>query len=37
MGRLGDVAEVARTVRFCALGPAFLTGQVVALDGGQYA
>jgi NAD(P)-dependent dehydrogenase (short-subunit alcohol dehydrogenase family) len=37
MGRLGTVEEVARTVRFLALGPGFVTGQVLAVDGGQYA
>lgn len=37
MGRLGTVEEVAAAVRFLALGPTFVTGQVLAVDGGQYA
>lgn len=33
--RLGTPEEVAQTVRFLCEGPAFLTGQVVVLDGGR--
>ena len=36
-GRLGAVDEVARVVRFLALGPEFVSGQIVAVDGAQYA
>ncbi len=37
LGRLGTTSEVARAVRFLACGPAFITGQILAVDGGQYA
>lgn len=36
MQRLGEVREVAAAVRFLALDAQFVTGQVLALDGGQY-
>ncbi len=33
--RNGDPEDVARTVLFLCAGPAFLTGQVIAVDGGK--
>jgi len=33
--RLGDPEDVARTVVFLCAGPSYLTGQVIAVDGGQ--
>ncbi len=36
-GRFGTVDEVARAVVFLAMGPDFITGQVLGVDGGQYA
>lgn len=33
--RLGDPEDVARTVLFLCAGPAFITGQIIAVDGGQ--
>ena len=33
--RLGDPEDVARTVVFLCAGPAYVTGQIIALDGGQ--
>jgi pteridine reductase len=37
MGRTGAVEELAETVRFLLLGPEFITGQVLAVDGGRSA
>lgn len=34
-GRTGSLEEIADIVRFLAEGPAYLTGQVVAVDGGR--
>lgn len=34
LGRLGDPADIARTVAFFALEAPFITGQVLAVDGG---
>lgn len=34
MGRNGDTDEVARAVLFFATGPHFITGQILAVDGG---
>ena len=36
-GRAGPAADVARTVRFLIGGPQYVTGQVVAVDGGRTA
>jgi len=36
-GRFGTVEEVAETAVFLATGPEFITGQVLAVDGGQFA
>lgn len=36
LGRLGTPEEIAAAVRFFVAGPAFVTGQVLALDGGQH-
>lgn len=33
--RFGSAEDVARTVRFLVEGPAFVTGQVIAVDGGR--
>ncbi len=33
--RLGDPEDVARTVLFLCAGPGYVTGQVIAVDGGQ--
>ncbi len=33
--RLGDPEDVARTVLFLCAGPAYITGQIIAVDGGQ--
>lgn len=33
--RFGTPADVARTVRFLIEGPSFITGQVIAVDGGR--
>ncbi|NHI00863.1 MULTISPECIES: pteridine reductase [Oceanimonas] len=35
MGRLGEPEEIAETVAFLLEGPAYLTGQIIALDGGR--
>ncbi len=35
MGRLGTPSEIADTVRFLLQGPAYLTGQIIAIDGGR--
>lgn len=35
MGRLGTPAEIADTVRFLLQGPGYLTGQIIAIDGGR--
>lgn len=34
LGRNGQPEEVARAVRFFAAGPAYITGQILAVDGG---
>lgn len=34
MGRVGTPSEVAKTVRFLAAGPAYVTGQIINVDGG---
>ena len=36
LGRLGTPEEIAEAVRFFVAGPGFVTGQVLALDGGQH-
>jgi pteridine reductase len=33
--RLGEPADIARTVRFLALEAPFITGQVITVDGGR--
>ena len=33
--RFGSAEDVARTVRFLAAGPGFITGQIIAVDGGR--
>jgi pteridine reductase len=35
MERFGRPEEVAETVRFLVTGPAFITGQIIAVDGGR--
>ena len=35
LGRQGEAEDVARTVLFLATGPTFITGQVIAVDGGR--
>lgn len=35
MNRLGETQEIAATVAFLLQGPAYLTGQIIALDGGR--
>jgi glucose 1-dehydrogenase len=35
LGRSGEPEDVARTVIFLAAGPTFITGQVIAVDGGR--
>jgi pteridine reductase len=35
LNRIGGPEDVARTVLFLCAGPAFLTGQVIRVDGGQ--
>lgn len=35
LGRLGEPADIARTVKFLARDASFVTGQVVTVDGGQ--
>lgn len=35
MGRLGQAQEIAETVAFLLGGPSYLTGQIIALDGGR--
>ncbi|MBO1519438.1 pteridine reductase [Oceanisphaera pacifica] len=35
MGRLGQAHEIAETVAFLLAGPTYLTGQIIALDGGR--
>jgi pteridine reductase len=37
MGRTGTLQELAEAVRFLLLGPEFITGQVLAVDGGRSA
>jgi 3-oxoacyl-[acyl-carrier protein] reductase len=37
MGRFGEPADVAQAVRFlCSEGAAYITGQVIAINGGMY-
>jgi pteridine reductase len=36
-GRFGTVEEIGAAAVFLATGPAFVTGQVLGVDGGQYA
>ena len=35
MQRLGETTEIAETVAFLLRGPTYLTGQIIALDGGR--
>ncbi|OXS16836.1 pteridine reductase [Zobellella denitrificans] len=35
MGRLGEPREIAETAAFLLNGPGYLTGQIIALDGGR--
>lgn len=35
MGRLGEPSEIAETAAFLLTGPRYLTGQIIALDGGR--
>ena len=35
LGRFGSAEDVAQTVRFLIAGPGFITGQVIAVDGGR--
>jgi NAD(P)-dependent dehydrogenase (short-subunit alcohol dehydrogenase family) len=35
LGRIGEPEDVARTVLFFCTGPSFITGQILAVDGGQ--
>jgi pteridine reductase len=35
LGRAGDPEDIARTVRFLAASNHFMTGQVLAVDGGR--
>jgi len=35
LGRFGSAEDVAQTVRFLITGPGFITGQVIAVDGGR--
>jgi len=37
MGRTGSVEELAEAVRFLLMGPEFVTGQTLAVDGGRSA
>lgn len=37
MGRTGEAEEIARTVRFLVGGPRYVTGQILAVDGGRTA
>lgn len=37
LGRAGSAEDVARTVRFLIGGPAYVTGQIIAVDGGRSA
>ncbi len=34
-GRFGSAEDVAQTVRFLLTGPGFITGQIIAVDGGR--
>jgi len=37
LGRLGEIGEIAATVRFlCSPGGAYITGQTVQVNGGAY-
>ncbi|MGA0025069.1 MAG: SDR family oxidoreductase [Burkholderiales bacterium] len=37
MGRYGDAEEIAATARFlCGSGAAFITGQIIHVNGGQW-
>ena len=35
LSRQGEPEDVARTVLFLATGPTFITGQIIAVDGGR--
>lgn len=35
LGRIGDPGDIAKSVVFLATGPDFITGQILAVDGGQ--
>jgi pteridine reductase len=35
MGRAATAEEIARTVQFLVAGPSFITGQIIAVDGGR--
>lgn len=35
LGRFGSAEDVARTVLFLLTGPSFITGQIIAVDGGR--
>ncbi|HKJ27195.1 MAG TPA: SDR family oxidoreductase, partial [Anaerolineales bacterium] len=35
-GRWADMNEVVETVRFLLAGPAYITGEVIHLDGGRH-
>jgi pteridine reductase len=37
MGRPGAAEDVARTVRYLVGGPRYVTGQIIAVDGGRSA
>lgn len=37
MGREGSAEDVAQTVRFLVGGPSYITGQIIAVDGGRTA
>jgi len=35
LGRIGDAADIARTVRFLLFDAPYITGQIIAVDGGR--